>query len=61
MKDVYTFFVLIAAVTGVLYTFDKERRFSSGKLLIGLDIAHIGFGAAAGITGVLLSQPRKLN
>ena len=46
----------MALVTGAMALYDREKAFASGTTVLGLDIAHIGFGAAAGITGLLASK-----
>ena len=62
MRDLQIFFAVMAAVTLVLKTWDEDRvlgsksLFGSEQAIADLDIAHIGFGALAGIAGVLASR-----
>ena len=56
MTDLKLFFSIMALVTGAMALYDREKAFASGTTVLGLDIAHIGFGAAAGITGLLASK-----
>jgi hypothetical protein len=62
MRDVQIFCSVMAAVTLALKIIDQNRIFGSRNLfgservIADLDIAHIGFGALAGVAGVLASR-----
>lgn len=53
MRDFYIFFSVMTVVTGALAVLDQDANLASGKVILGLDLAHISFGAAAGIISVL--------
>jgi hypothetical protein len=56
MRDVYVFLAVMAIVTGALAALDRAKVFGNGKQLAGLDVAHVGFGASAGIIAVLFPK-----
>ncbi len=56
MEDVFRFCALMASVTGALATLDRKRVFGCGRTVLDFDIAHIGFGAMAGVIGAMLPK-----
>ncbi len=56
MEDVCRFCTIMAIVTGALATLDRKRGFGCGRAVLDLDIAHIGFGAMAGVICVMVPK-----